>query len=271
MQKEKIYNYIEQYINSIQANGKLSFSLEELRKAFNTNSLNALKLSLNRLSKKEKIVSVYKGFYIIIPTEYQQKKILPSELFLDSLFKYLERPYYLGLLSAAAIHGASHQQAMESYVFINKPPIRPTNVKGIRINYVVKSRIPEFGLEKRKTAAGYINISGPELTALDLVEYQQRVGGLNRVSTVLYELSESIQPDKLVDVLKNSISLSTIQRLGYILNIILDKPEISSVLKNYLSDKRIFRVPLKSGLKKNGFPVSPEWKIIENHKIVTDF
>ena len=36
-------------------------------------------------------------------------------------------------------------------------------------------------------------------------------------------------------------------------------------------DKRIFRVPLKAGLKKEGFLVHPVWKIIENFKIETDF
>ena len=300
MQKEKIYNYLEQNINSLQSNGKLSFSLAELRNEFSSYSLDAIKLSLNRLSKKGKIVSVYKGFYVIIPPEYSQRKILPPKLFLDSLFKYLDRPYYLSLLSAAAMHGASHQQAMESYVFINKPPIRPTKVEGIKINYVIKSEFPEHGLEQRKTAAGYLNISGPELTALDLVEYQQRVGGLNRISTIIYELSESMQPEKLKLVLQNKVSLSAIQRLGYILDVVLYKSEsipaqpgkeissqpgdsrflgsasggdesLAQVLKNYLSGKKIFRVPLKPGIKKSNFPVNPDWKIIENYKIETDF
>jgi len=271
MYKEKIYNYLEKNINSLQAKGKLSFSLLELRNELSSYSLDAIKQSLNRLSKKGKIVSVYKGFYVIIPPEYQHKKILPPELFLDELFKYLKRPYYLGLLSAATIHGASHQHAMESYVFINKPPIRPTAIEGIKINYVVKSEFPEHGLEQRKTATGYLNISGPEMTALDLVEYQKRGGGLNRLTTILYELSESMQPDKLKLILKNKVPFAVIQRLGYILDVVLDKNEISVELKNYLLNKKIFRVPLKPNIKKGSFTVNSDWKIIENYKIETDF
>jgi len=273
-----IHNYLEEYLHNLQANGKLFFSMSDLQNEFSGYSLNALQLNLKRLSRKGKVQFVMKGFYVIIPPEYQRKKILPPELFLDSLFRYLNRPYYLGLISAASMHGASHQQAMESYVFINKPPIRPTNVEGLKINYVVKSEFPGHGLEQRKTAAGYLNISGLELTVLDLVEYRQRVGGLNRISTILYELSESLQPEKLKLVLENKVSLSAIQRLGYILDVVIDKPEsialqkeISSILKNYLSGKKIFRVPLKSGIKKEGFPVNPDWKIIENYKIETDF
>lgn len=271
MANETARNYLEDYISEIQSGGKLYFSLDDIRKRFTTNYETAIKFSLNKLFKKGKIVSVSKGFYLIIPPEYQNRKILPPELFIDALFKYLNKPYYLGLLSAAVFHGASHQQAMESYVISNKPPIRNTKVEGLKINYLVKSVMPGFGIEKRKTDTGYFNISNAELTALDLIEYQNRIGGLNRAATVLYELSESMNADRLQEVLKNDIAFSVIQRLGYILDVMLKKKKLSAVLKTFLSDKKIFRVPLKSDIKKGGFPVHTVWQIIENYKIETDF
>lgn len=271
MSEEAVRYYLEDYIAEVQSNGKLYFTLEELKKRYNTNYQTGIKFSLNKLFKKGKIVSVYKGFYIIIPPEYQNRKILPTDLFIDGLFKYLGRPYYLGLLSAAVLHGASHQQAMESYVFINKPPLRTTKVEGLKINYVVKSVMPGFGLEKRKTDAGFINISGAELTALDLMEYQTRIGGLNRATTVLFELSESMNGEKLKEVLKNDISLSTVQRLGYILDVVLNKKELAEVIKAFLADKKIYRVPLKGDQKKEGVQVNKIWEVIENYKIETDF
>ena len=271
MNKEREYNYLEQHVLKLQSDGRLSFSLDEIRNQFSSSSEVALKFALNRLSKKNKIVSVYKGFYVIIPPEYSNRKILPPELFIDSLFKFLERPYYLGLHSAAAFHGASHQQPQESYVFINKPPLRPTKVKGIKINYVVKSNLPKIGIEKRKTETGYLNISSPELTAIDLVEYQHRVGGLNRVATILHELTEAMSLEKLNDVLKNKFSLSSLQRLGYLLDCVLNKNELAQVIKNYLVDKKIFRVPLSSTAEKDGAKTNLIWKVIENLKIETDF
>lgn len=271
MEKEQIYNYLGSYLQNLQAEGKLYFSLDTLRKEFPSYSYNALQTNLKRLSKKNKVRSVLKGFYVIIPPEYSNRKILPPELFLDSLFKYLERPYYIGLLSAAALHGAAHQQPQETYVFINKPPLRSTKIEGIKINYVVKSIFPLSGIEKRKTETGYINISSPELTAIDLVEYQNRVGGLNRVATVLDELTETISPDKLKEILQNKISLASLQRLGYLLDCVLKKKELASAVENYLADKKIFRVPLNSTSKKNGVATNLLWKVIENLKIETDF
>ena len=271
MKNEKVYNYLNQFIDELQASGRLSFSLQELIIKYENQSEYAIKLALNRLTKKGKVSSVYKGFYVIIPPEYKQRKMLPVELFIDALFKYLGRPYYFGLSSAAIMHGASHQQVMESYIIINKPPIRTTKVEGLKINYAVKSVMPKYGIEKRKTDTGYINISGAELTAVDLVEYQNRIGGLNRTATVLFELSDSMKEEKLLEVLNNDISLSVMQRLGYILDVVLNKKELSAVIKNYLAEKRIFRVALKPDTKKEGFKVHPDWKIIENYKIETDF
>lgn len=271
MKSSKTYNYLEQYIISLQSSGKLFFSLSDVKKEHPGYSSDALKLSLNRLSSKNKILSIYKGFYIIIPPEYSTRKIIPPELFVDQLFAYLQRPYYVGLLSAAAMHGASHQQAMEYFVFIGKPPVRPTEAKGLKINYVVKNPLPKLGIVKRKTDTGYLNISSPVLTAVDLVAYQNRIGGLNRASSVLYELSDSISASDLQEILNNNIQLSVLQRLGYILEFVLDRIDLARIISDYLSDKHIFKIPLKPGKKSVGFEVSEQWKVIQNFKIETDF
>jgi hypothetical protein len=59
--------------------------------------------------------------------------------------------------------------------------------------------------------------------------------------------------------------------LGYILEFVLNKNELAGVIKNYLSGKKIFRIPLKPGYKKEGFAVNDDWKVINNTKIETDF
>ena len=271
MKNQRINNYLDKYLEDLLSVGKLSFSINQLVKDFPDFSLNALQMNLKRLNKKNKIRHIIKGFYVIITPEYRSRKIISPELFIDQLFEYLKRPYYVGLLSAAALHGASHQQAMEYYVFIDKPAIRPTNVEGLKINYVVKNNLSQLGVAKRKTDAGYINISTPELTAVDLIAYQHRIGGLNRASTLLYELSDSMSPEKLSEILNNNFQYSVLQRLGYILDIVLNKKELSSVIKIFLSDKKVFRVPLKPGYNKKGSVINNDWKVIQNFNIETDF
>ena len=52
--KNKNDNYLEEFIFERQAVGQLSFSLQDVSEKFDLHSADAIKLSLNRLSKKIK-------------------------------------------------------------------------------------------------------------------------------------------------------------------------------------------------------------------------
>ena len=111
MEKKSIR--IEDWVYQKISLGEHAFSLKKVRLAFAHNSEKATKLSLARLAKKGRIISIHKGYYLIITPQYQTKSILPPTLFINDLMKYLERPYYVGLLSAAQIHGAAHHAPQE--------------------------------------------------------------------------------------------------------------------------------------------------------------
>ena len=49
---------------------------------------------------------------MVVPLEYREAGCPPASWFIQPLMDFLDRPYYVGLLSAAAIHGAAHQQPM---------------------------------------------------------------------------------------------------------------------------------------------------------------
>lgn len=264
-------NSLENFINEVQADGKLYFTLNDVKHKFDANYQSALKHSLNRLVKKNLIVSLYKGFYVIIPPEYSKQRMIPPELFIDALFKYLGRKYYVGLLSAAFFQGASHQQPQEYFVLVEKPAMRATNLQSLKINYAVKSNLLNCKTEEKKTGAGFMRISTPEQTALDLIKFQNRIGGLNRAASVIYELAEVMKAVELQKVLTNDKENSVLQRLGYVLENIVHRIDLSNVISEFLIGKKIFRVPLKAGSNKQGFNINSKWKIIENHKIEVDF
>ena len=45
---------------------------------------------------------------------------LPATWFIDALMKHFSQEYYVGLLTAAALHGAAHQQPMTFQVITDK-------------------------------------------------------------------------------------------------------------------------------------------------------
>ncbi len=263
-------NYILDKAAELQSRGACAFSLDDMRGFFPELSGQALALALNRAVKKGRIKSVHKGYYVIIPPEYASQGAPPPPLFIDGLMKHLERPYYVGLLNAAAYHGAAHQQPQEITVITSLPALRMKESKSIRIQFVAKKAMPVTGVEERKTDTGYFNISGPELTAFDLIQFEDRVGGLNRVSQVLTELIDSMDSERLARLLELSeIAPAYLQRLGYILEKVEENNPLSEVVRAYLhkSKKPLQRVPLKPKGNRTGYPIHPHWKIIENVKI----
>jgi len=263
---------LSRWIDNLLSHGRYAFSLSLIAKELPNYTEIAAKRALSRLTAKGRIISVYKGYYLIIPPQYSAKGILPPTLFLDGLMKDIERPYYLALLNAAGFYGASHQQPQEFFVVTGFPVLRTTQKKGIRIHYISKKNIPELLLESRKTETGYLKISNPVLTACDLIQYEKRVGGINRVSTVLNELVESILPEMFIDELFKHVQITTLQRLGYILETALENNLLADTLYKALQKWEItfFRTPLKTSAPIKGCSTNERWKVIENIKIEID-
>lgn len=95
---------IQTYIDELTAKGKCCFTLKEACKALSRPD-NAVKLAIKRLKEKRSgLASPARGFYVIVPPEYRKAGCLPAEYFLPYLMAYWNKPYYVGLLSAAAIY-----------------------------------------------------------------------------------------------------------------------------------------------------------------------
>jgi predicted transcriptional regulator of viral defense system len=273
MVSDSNYKRLEYWIEECQSKGKLAFSLAELKQSFKNDSETSLKRVLDRLSKKEKVVSVFKGYYVIIPPQYLSKGILPPSMFIDGLMKFLERKYYVALLNAAALHGASHQQPQEYFVVTEYPVLRATNKKGIKINYTSTRQLPpEILTEKKKTETGYITVSSPVLTAIDLISYEKKIGGLNRASTIISELTESIRPKDINEELISYASVSSLQRLGYILEEMLNRNDLAEKIYKQCKKAGIkfYLIPLKASGKKSKDVLNEKWKLMINAEIEID-
>ena len=112
-----------------------------------------------------------------------------------------------------------------------------------------------------------MRISGPELTAIDLVFWANRVGGLNRVLAILAELSDSLNVEKLEKLLTHKFPIASLQRLGYIFENILQNHSLADSLFYFLNEKPLFRVPLNQQSGGTGFLCNNRWKVIENANI----
>ena len=258
---------LDAFLNETRSQGRFSFGLEELKLALQVSD-KAVNQALYRAKARKKIAQVRKGFYAILSPEYAKQGMVPPTLLIDDMMKMLNRRYYVGLVSAAALHGAAHQQPMEYFVITQKPALRNIKNKKLKINFYVKKDWLAESVIQKKTDAGYINVSSPELTALDLLFYMD-VTSLNNTVTILKELTQEIKPADLQKTASKYSQVAAIQRLGYILDKELKSEKLGAVLLKVLKDKNVFPVTLSNNKTKNG-SLDVKWKVINNTNIEAD-
>jgi predicted transcriptional regulator of viral defense system len=257
------------YINDLVKHGKCSFTIQQAQSALNK-SAEAIYSSVKHLLTKNELATPAKGFYVIVPPEYQILGCLPAEHIIPYLMEYWQCPYYAGLLTAAGYHGATHQAVQVFQVMIDgrtKPPIQCGKVK---IRFIANRHLSETPVQSISTAKSMLKVSTPEGTAMDLLNYPHQSGGLNHIATVLAELQESMKPNQLLALAESQSTLAWKQRLGYLLEIV-GATELANVLKKYLAQqKRVDYVPLMPGIEIKNAARNVTWKIIENATVESD-
>jgi len=187
--------------------------------------------------------------------------------------QFLNLPYYVCLLSAAGYYGAAHQKPQIFQVMTNKQ-LNPVKCGKVIVQFSFKKNIDNVSSNSFTVPTGYIKVSTPEVTAMDLLRYQTSSGGINNIATVLTELVININPEKLLQIATDSDETAWIQRLGYILEQsepmeVEHRDKIVILLKELINNKKPAYIPLLSkGIDKS--TKNPDWRVIVNHKIETD-
>lgn len=258
-----------EYIDNVIKSGKYSFTIEHALKTLNK-SRKAIVSSIEHLLAKNELASPARGFYVIVPPEYQILGCLPAEYFIPDLMKYWNCQYYACLLTAAKYHGASHQAVMIFQAMTEKPR-RPISCGKIRIKFITNKKLAKTPIQQINTRMSILTVSTPEGTAMDLLNYPKQSVGLSHIATVLTELQEAMDVEKLESLAKANSVLAWQQRLGYMLDLVNAK-ELADVLKNNLAkQKRIDYIPLANGIRvKKNAKKNETWKIIENTTIESD-
>lgn len=252
--------------------GRYIFTKEDVINLGMHNNKDSLKKALYRAQGKGIIMSPWQNFYVAIPMEYRLKGEVPPSFYIDQLMRFIGREYYVSLLSAAMFNGAGHQRAMVFQVTVQGKQIRSAIKNGTLLDFNLKKEIPYLYINKVKVQTGYINVSSPELTALDLVSQEEKVGGLSRVTEILIELTENIKWDEGKIALLDYFNAPVVQRLGYLLDLIEEADLANDLMRLAKQAKKIVRkVRLKqSKPETENMEIDKKWKIIVNQKIETD-
>ena len=263
---------LQKWIKDRAIHGYPTFSIEDVRESEMYSSEQIMKNELNRLCSNKTIVNVYRGFYVIIPVHYVLRGSVPATYYIDQLMTYLSKPYYVCMLSAAELLGVAHQRPQQFSVMTTYPRRQLVTTRNVTTDWFYRDTMPEDALVIKNTETGTIRISNSLLTAADLVQNQQHVGGLSRVATILEELTEQIDIDSQFPALISFVKTVAWQRLGYILeNVIEDRVTADKLFEQLrASSARMVYKPLSTSAEDNPSSRDSRWKININVEIETD-
>jgi predicted transcriptional regulator of viral defense system len=255
------------YVDRLQSNGTYVFRREDAMAALAASDI-AVQHAVRRLAAKGRVVVPHRGFVAIVPQEYKRAGSPPPSWFIDALMKYHGHPYYVGLLSAAGLHGAAHQQPQEFQV-ITDARLRTASVGRMKLRFFLKKRLDATPTIDIKTATGTMRVSTPEATAFDLVRYVAGAGQLGNVATVLAELADKIDPKKLVRAAKADVELSVVQRTGFLLDHV-GAHRATGPLAEWLAARKPNVTRLRPDRDAKHAPRDERWLVIVNEKVEAD-
>lgn len=255
-----------EWVEEHQASGRYVFTREDIETGPGGSSV-AVQTSLRRLKQKGRITSPRRGFYVVVPPEYRAAGCPPASWFIDDLMSHLDRRYYVGVLTAAALHGAGHQQPMVFQVIADRVT-RPMQVGRVRIKVHTRRNFAAMPTTRVETETGTMAVASPETAAFDLVRFFSAAGHWNNIATVLSELAEKIDRDRLLEITPH-VRLPDVQRLGYLLTII-GEDQLADPLARWLVQRRTTVVRLRTDRPRGDSDIDPCWRLIPNEQVDTD-
>ncbi len=257
---------ISTYIDDLAARGRYHFTTAEAVAALHSSPI-AVRAAIRRLREKGRVAMPFRGFHLIVPPEYRTLGCLPADQFVPQLMGHLGLPYYAGLLSAASLHGAAHQAPMvfQTIVADNRSEIRCGRV---RVLFVARRNVTEIPTVQKNTLRGVLRVSTPEATAFDLVGYPGHAGGLSNVATILSELAETLDAEKLLAEIERS-PLPWTQRLGYLLERV-GVAKLAAPLAEHVALHAKEYVPLRPRKSVTSAPRDSRWRLFVNEEVEPD-
>lgn len=251
-------------VDALQASGRYTLTRDQ---AIDTLSCTdaALKKAVQRLVAKRRIAVPRRGFFVIVPIEYRQAGAPPPDWYIGDLMAFSDCRYYVGLLSAASLHGAAHQQPQEFQV-VTGGQLRPVEAGRGRIRFFQKRKMESTPVVDVKTETGLMRVSTPEATALDLLRYLNTVGQIGHVATVVAELAEKMNSERIIEAIKLDGSLPNAQRLGYLLDL-TGARDMGTALANWVAERKPRYIALRSDQPSHHAPKDHRWRLRINEKI----
>jgi predicted transcriptional regulator of viral defense system len=118
---------------------------------------------------------------------------------------------------------------------------------------------------EKNTLRGPLRVASPEATALEIVGYADRCGGLDNVASVIAELAETLDPRKLLAAATRG-PIAWVQRAGYLLDL-TGQHQLADALAAHVEKHAHVVAPLVRAEPKTGAERLDRWKLAINASV----
>jgi predicted transcriptional regulator of viral defense system len=249
-----------EYVDRLALAGRYHFTTEEAAEALGLSEI-AARAAIRRLKRRNTVAAPVRGFHVLVSPEHRAAGCPPAAEFLPELMAFVDAPYYVGLLSAAAYYGAADRlDTVQVVTDKNRPPVSCGHV---HVDFVARRAAAEVPTRSFPTNRGRVAVSTPEATAIDLAAYPQHAGDLDDVALVLAGLAPNIDGETLAGLASSIAEMPWVQRLGFL----LDRAGAESVtgpLARTVAEAMPPATPLDPKLPWTGAPRDAKWRLALN-------
>ena len=259
---------VARLLDDSQALGRQVVSLKQLVESSGLTPL-AVKRQLGHLGDRLARLPGRPSTYLLVAPEHRARGAPPVAVWLGEYFRLRSQPYYLGLLSAAALHGSSQQALQVTQVLTARP--RPAlDIGRLHVDFYVKSNLQQTPLSELSGLPAPLAVSTSEATALDLVAFNWRIGGIRRAAQVIAGMKPVMTTTGLRQALAAEPQTAVKQRLGYVLEV-LGMNQLAKVVEKALP-ARLALADLQTRGKARWVPgeaIAP-WRVVDNIEFAKD-
>jgi predicted transcriptional regulator of viral defense system len=240
---------------------KRAVTLQDIRRALGEA---AAKKVAHSLVRKHALERVARGVYLVRPFRTLLRPSTSSSAVLISVLLHGES-HYLGGLWALTWHGLTEQQhasIIDAFVTRRHKTVPPSLAK-VRFHLVSPAAV-ESGIQTVEIEQVKVQVSDPERTLLDLLDYPRLAGSISQALKLVERSLDRVDAEKLIAYAVGGSSTSTCQRLG----VLLERRGISARRVASLHSKARSRKSLLSmspGSPRKG-PMNTRWNVIENDR-----
>jgi len=222
-------------------------------------------LLLHNLERKQWLERVQTGLYQFIPARYgYPERVPPVNAFIVGAA--FVKPYYFSYYTSNSHYGFTTQMPFTLFIAttVKKPDVEWADNT---FKFVTLSKRKLFGYRLERVFDVEVNMADPEKSLVDSFDKPRYAGGIEQLVRISWRGLPRVDEKKLVDYALKMGSHSLVQRLGFIIDFLVEEEltapfpdEMRSALLRCVGKTTIY---LDARRPKSGV-FSREWRIVNN-------